>query len=243
MGSPVSTMEIITPILVFSPVITMEIITPILVFSLATSCSGGTISQPSPGVRVIKSGEEKMVVCQGSSLANNQCDGSDRCLISCSDGSQQSVDCKGKGSSIYTSPGGTVTVECGVSVEFSSCFPFCGGFGNYEDYDYYGGGGSVEGSGDQDYDNFSGTTSQTCVGTTCILNLHHTSLPPGGGGGGGDVRVIHCRGSPRSSFCDGSLCRVSCWDGSEVTFIPIIPLSFVVLLRRLSTARTEERPP
>ena len=118
-------------------------------------------------------------------------------------------------------------------MEFSSCFPFCGGFGDYEDYDYYGGSGSGEGSGDQDYDydTFSGTTSQTCVGTTCILNLHHTSLTagPGGRGRGGDVRVINCRGSPRSSSCDGSLCRVSCWDGSEVSIIPIIPLSSLLL--------------
>ena len=139
---------------------------------------------------------------------------------------QQGVDCKAQGSSIYSSSDGGVTVECGVSVEFASCFPFCGGFADYDNDDYGSGDGSGSGSGDNgdyDYSSLSGTTSsQTCIGTACTFNFGGVIIRDGegsgagAGGGGGDLRTITCQGASRSAFCDGSQCRVSCWDGTEV---------------------------
>ena len=100
---------------------------------------------------------------------------------------QQGVDCKAQGSSIYSSSDGGVTVECGVSVEFASCFPFCGGFADYDNDDYGSGDGSGSGSGDNgdyDYSSLSGTTSsQTCIGTACTFNFGGVIIRDGEGSG------------------------------------------------------------
>merc|ERR1711990_938110 len=111
------------------------------------SVSKDSVSIVGPGVRVVKKGGERKnyTVCQESSIVNSHCNASDYCVVYCSDGSEHNVDCEGQGSSFSSSGDGGTTIECGVSVEFDDCFPFCGL------------GGEIDGSGDPGNDDLSGS--------------------------------------------------------------------------------------